>query len=61
MCSGIHQLPKDFFFPHLILAHLQNGTSVPDRSLQPKICWLNVALPDRLPYAYTIQVKRRFF
>uniref|UniRef100_A0A915M244 SRCR domain-containing protein n=1 Tax=Meloidogyne javanica TaxID=6303 RepID=A0A915M244_MELJA len=55
MCSGIHQLPKDFFFPHLILAHLQNGTSVPDRSLQPKICWLNVALPDRLPYAYTIQ------
>ncbi|CAK5083642.1 unnamed protein product [Meloidogyne enterolobii] len=55
MCSGIHQLPKDLFFPHLILTHLQNGTSVPDRSLQPKICWLNVALPDRLPYAYTIQ------
>uniref|UniRef100_A0A914HL06 SRCR domain-containing protein n=1 Tax=Globodera rostochiensis TaxID=31243 RepID=A0A914HL06_GLORO len=56
MCQPSAQLPHNIFFPHLVVAELRNGTLLSsDPLLMPFICSLNVALPSRLPYVYTIQ------
>ncbi|KAL3080364.1 hypothetical protein niasHT_038404 [Heterodera trifolii] len=56
LCQPSAELPRNIFFPHLLISGLKNGTLLPpDPLLNPFICALNVALPSRLPYVYTIQ------
>ena len=52
MCQH-HELPRDYFFPHLIKLHLQNGTVIDPQ--MPPLCWMIASLPKRLPYSYTLQ------
>ncbi|KAI6213056.1 hypothetical protein M3Y94_00104200 [Aphelenchoides besseyi] len=48
-----HFVPDNLYFPHVIKAHLQNGTA-PDL-LQPVTCWVTLKLPPQLEYVYTLQ------
>lgn len=53
MCQQ-HALPDHLFFPHMIKAHLQNGSTLDP--MQPIPCWVTVKLPPHLDYVYTIQI-----
>ncbi|GMT10248.1 hypothetical protein PFISCL1PPCAC_1545 [Pristionchus fissidentatus] len=52
MCRA-HFIPSSLFFPHLLSAHMQNG-SIVDPSL-PLDCWMVLSLPPRLDYTYSFQ------
>ncbi|KAE9417892.1 hypothetical protein Angca_003498, partial [Angiostrongylus cantonensis] len=48
-----HSLPAQFFFPHLLVARLRNGTLYDP--LKPPPCWIAILLPPRLAYTYSLQ------
>uniref|UniRef100_A0A1I7S6R3 SRCR domain-containing protein n=3 Tax=Bursaphelenchus xylophilus TaxID=6326 RepID=A0A1I7S6R3_BURXY len=48
-----HKYNESLFFPHLFAIHLQNGSTYSE--LQPRPCWIQVRLPKRLDYVYTLQ------
>ncbi|GMR58343.1 hypothetical protein PMAYCL1PPCAC_28538, partial [Pristionchus mayeri] len=48
-----HSIPPSLFFPHLLSAHMQNG-SIVDPSLNLE-CWVILSLPPRLDYTYSLQ------
>jgi hypothetical protein len=52
MCEQ-HAVPDNLFFPHMIKAHLRNGSTID--SMQPVPCWVMIKLPSHLDYVYTIQ------
>ena len=43
MCQD-HNVPTDKFFPHLIRAHIQNGTTI-DPLLAARVCWAVSKIP----------------
>ncbi|KAJ1365163.1 hypothetical protein KIN20_025393 [Parelaphostrongylus tenuis] len=48
-----HSLPAQFFFPHLLVARLHNGTLYDP--MKPPSCWIAISLPPRLAYTYSLQ------
>ncbi|EYC44991.1 hypothetical protein Y032_0443g1557 [Ancylostoma ceylanicum] len=48
-----HSLPSQYFFPHLLMARLDNGTLY-DPAIPPS-CWIAISLPPRLHYTYSLQ------
>ncbi|VDO43648.1 unnamed protein product [Haemonchus placei] len=48
-----HSLPSQYFFPHLLMARLDNGTLYDPTS--PPSCWIAISLPPRLAYTFSLQ------